>query len=97
MGIKYLKGIYSDTKPKTTRPPGLEFPIGVKVAGGAVTANGANTSTTETFDILVVAGGGTGGMRIGYFCNAGPSCGGGGGGAGGLRVFSGNSFSELTD
>jgi hypothetical protein len=50
MGIKYLKGIYSDTKPKTTRPVGIEFPIGIAVSGSTATANGANTSNTETFE-----------------------------------------------
>jgi len=95
MGIKYLKGIYSDTKPKTTRPPGLEFPIGLNVIGGGLTANGANTTTTETFDILLVAGGGGGGGRRSNPSLA--SCGGGGGGSGGLRVFSGNSFTEITE
>jgi hypothetical protein len=96
MGIKYLKGLYTDTRPKTTRPNAVAYPIGLNVIGGAVSANSANTTTSETFDVLIVAGGGNGGGRNGFGDPFQPSGGGGGGGgAGGLRVFSANSFNEL--
>jgi hypothetical protein len=94
MGIKYLKGIYTETKPKTTRPVGVSYPIGLIVTNQGSFANGANTTTTQTFDVLVVAGGGSGGPRRG---DAAPSSGGGGGGAGGLRIFSGNNFTNLAE
>jgi len=95
MGIKYLKGIYGDTKPKTTRPEGLKFPIGLKVTSPTASANSANTTTSETFDVLLVAGGGTGGGARVSPLPWGASNG-GGAGAGGLRIFSANSFTDLT-
>jgi hypothetical protein len=93
MGIKYLKGIYGDTKPKTTRPRGLEFPLGLTVSSSVSTANGVDTTTAETFDVLIVAGGGSGGPMTQPCCTRG----GGGGGAGGIRIFSSNNFSELPE
>jgi len=104
MGIKYLKGIYGDTKPKTTRPKGLDFPLGLSTISSVATANSANTTTLETFDILVVAGGGAGGNKNQQltgppeFNPFGPAYqSGGGGGAGGVRVFSANNFNQIPE
>jgi hypothetical protein len=92
MAIKYLKGIYGDTKPKTTRPPEFQFPLGVNFSvEGLETANSANTATTETIDVLVVAGGGPGGPGVGTIAVA------GGGGAGGVRIFSSNSITDIVE
>jgi hypothetical protein len=95
MGIKYLKGIYSETKPKTTRPKGLDFPLGLQVSSVLGTANSANSTAQQTFDLLLVAGGGSGGNRQ-FTPPDGRGGQGGGGGAGGVRIFSGNNFSELS-
>jgi hypothetical protein len=88
MAIKYLKGIYSDTRLKDTRPRGLRFPLGLKLVDSDI--KGANTSSGGTFDVLLVAGGGAGGGTQFAFS-------GGGGGAGGVRILSSNTFTDVYD
>jgi hypothetical protein len=97
MGIKYLKGIYSTQTPKTTRPPGVIFPIGVDSTINSFRS--ANVNSQATFDSLIVAGGGRGGTGaytffsgINWSTQASP---GGGGGAGGVRILSANNLSEF--
>jgi hypothetical protein len=101
MAIKYLKGLYTEPNIKTTRPKGIQFPVGLKLTDGPIgTANSASSPTTGTFDVLLVAGGGCGGSRNPARgpnnSSAATSGSGGGGGAGGVRLLSANSFSELS-
>jgi hypothetical protein len=87
MAIKYLRGIYGVGQARTSRPLSFSFPLGLKSTATTDTANSANTTTASTFDVMVIAGGG----RSPYSSVA------GGGGGGGIRIFSGNTFSEIAE
>jgi len=95
MPIKYFKGLRTPEQTKTTRPLGIRFPIGLNVVSPLEQANSSTVTTEQTFDVLIVAGGGQGGRRIGSG-NPGPVSA-GGGGAGGVRLFSANNFTDLPE
>jgi hypothetical protein len=95
MAIKYFRSLRTIEKPRNTRPVGMRFPIGLDIDSPLQQANSATITTQQTFDSLIVAGGGNGGRRVPAY-NANPQNG-GGGGAGGVRVFSANNFSELSE
>jgi hypothetical protein len=96
MAIKYLRGIYRRNELRNTRPPGFQFPLGIRIGPNALSnANSSTTTTTNTFDLLMVAGGGGGGWRPPS--TAPGAGGGGGGGGGGIRIFSANSFNEIAE
>lgn len=92
MAIKFLRGIYGRDQVKTTRPVGFKFPIGLVASSALNTANSSTTATLGTVDLFMVAGGGVGGcsssIPIGF---------GGGGGAGGVRLLTANSLSDITE
>lgn len=95
MAIKYLRSLRTEERPKTTRPIGLRFPIGLDIDSPLQRANSADSVTQQTFDILLVAGGGNGGPKCGPVRPGAQDA--GGGGAGGVRLFSANNFSELPE
>ena len=94
MAIKYLRSQFGlPTVPvKTTRPTGFKFPIGLAVSNDMDQANSSTTATIGTFDVLLVAGGGNGGNA--YLPSTYHS---GGGGAGGVRLLTANSITEIAE
>lgn len=95
MGLRYLKGIYNQQQVLSTRPRGFEFPVGLNITSPLSSGNSANSGTTQTYDLLMSGGGGGGGFGNGYPESA--FRGGGGGGAGGIRIVSGNNWTDFTE